>query len=170
MGALSHDQFRDKVNEEGASRNLHTGEEPELTRGMYTVSDPSHEAGPLAHPLVRAQIVEHHEEMMRDPALKGNPLAMQGGWTETNAKTGIKEGYLDSSALEEGRRRAVAVGRANKQLAAFSHSRALDEKQKKEVYMRRQDVPKQTGELAGLKVTGNRTMGYTLDPRRKPYE
>lgn len=162
MGALSHDQFAAQVNAGGASRMLHSTSDVPLTRGDYAVSDARLEQK-LAHPVVREQVQAHHEKMLTDPTISGNPLAMQGGWTEQTPES--KDVYLDSSELVTGRRAAVATGNRTSQRAVFSHSRAIDGKSNTDVYLRRGYA---SGKAAPEeKIVGNRSSGYTVEPRRK---
>lgn len=196
MGALSDKQFATSVNAGGASRMLHSSEDVPLTHGNYAVSDTTHEKtfdGRATYQGVTA----HRGRMLADPEVAGSPNAMQGGWAVPGSQpktariagrrkprggpTGDKV-YLDSSNLVTGRQAAVETGRDNKQIAVFSHSRALQGKDDTEVYMKQPKVGPQTNvagrrkrptqETAtpkpGQRVVGDRRQGFTLESPAKP--
>lgn len=162
MGTLSHDQFAEQVNAGGSSRLLHDNSEVPFTRGNYAVSDARVEHK-VAHPVVREQVVAHQQAMLADPTIHGNPHAMQGGWAEDTPEG--KDVYLDSSSLTKGRRAAVAEGNLTGQRAVFSHARAIDDKPNTDVYLRRGYATGKAG--PDEKIVGNRSVGYTVEPRRK---
>jgi hypothetical protein len=152
-----------------ADRELVPDNDP-ANRGVYAVSHPAsmnHEINKPG-PVTRDQIRHHAAKMAADPTLASDPATLQGTWKDpVSARV-----YRDASRLvtpdagkNNGRRKAVAAGRADKQLAVRDMSRARD------VTMSRTDVrldPAKGQSPATHKVIGNRTMGYTVEPRRKP--
>lgn len=155
MGALSHDQFAAKVNAGGASRLLHTHEEPTAKPGAYAVGLPGHESVYTA-PIVREQVEKHASQLLADPTVADNPAAMQGGWRDK------AEVFLDHSQLVQGRRSAVAQGKAGAQLAIYDMAKDRD------VHMKHGRAHDDERVKAGThKVVGNRSVGYTVEPRRR---
>lgn len=158
----------------GGSRRLSNNElvrdDSPAHRGTYAVSYPRsalHEVD-APGPVTRDQIHQHAEKMRADPTLAADHNTLQGTWKDPlDARV-----YRDASRLigsdagkSNGRRKAVAAGAAGDQEAIRDMSRARDIRMKR-IPARDMMTPAKGETPATHKVVGNRTMGYTVEPRR----
>lgn len=174
MVQLNDQQFAEHTETVGggsrrlSDRELIPDNDP-ANRGRYAVSYPRARGleDDAPGPVTRQQIHDHAQKILADPTLASDSTTLQGTWKDK--QTGHV--YRDASRLigpdegkNNGRRKAVAAGRAGQQIAVRDMSRARD------VVMSRRNVtmdPDKGETPATHKVVGNRTMGYTVEPRRK---
>ena len=118
-------------------------------------------------PVTRDQIHYHAAKMRADPSLTADPGTMQGTWKDPrDARV-----YRDASRLvgpdagkDNGRRKSVALGQPDQE-AIRDMSRGRDVRMRRRPAVEIFDPTK--GETpATHKIVGNRTMGYTVEPRR----